>query len=276
MTDSPTPTSEEQQQTASRPPIPRRQSFIERLQSSPATAGLIVATGLVFLVQFISQQIFQFDLLLAMGAKDNQAILRGQIWRYVTPILLHVGLAHFFVNMYSLYVIGPSVERPFGAVRFLVIYALTGLGGVAASLAFSQASSAGASGAIFGILGALAGFLYLHREILGSAGSGQLRNIILIALVNLAIGLSPGIDNWGHLGGLLSGVALSFWLGPRYQVQWSPDGVGRMVDQRKWDRIWPRAALAGLLMVLLLLAATMVAARFQPLARIDLIQLAQI
>lgn len=242
-------------------PAPRRQSFSERVQSNPATSGLILATGLVFIAQVVSQQIFQFDLLLALGAKDNQAILRGQLWRYLTPMLLHVGLAHFFVNMYSLYVIGPAVERPFGPVRYLTIYFLSGFSGVAASLAFSQSPSAGASGAIFGILGALAGFIYQHREVMGQAGSGQLRHIILVALINLAIGLSPGIDNWGHLGGLVAGVALSFWLGPRYRLRWNEQGVGRMVDQRKWGAVWPRAAIAGLVMVALLAGATLQAAR---------------
>jgi rhomboid protease GluP len=214
------------------------------------------------LAQVATQQIFGFDLLLALGAKENSAVLRGQIWRYLTPILLHVGLTHFLVNMYSLYVIGPAVERPFGPIRFLSIYFLSGLGGVAASLAFSQTPSAGASGAIFGLLGALAGFLFLHRELLGQSGSGQLRHIVLVAVINLAIGLSPGIDNWGHLGGLLTGIALSFWLGPNYQIQWNSEGQGRMVDQRRFRHVWPRALLAAVFLIFLLIGATLLPLRF--------------
>ena len=232
----------------------------QRLSESPATAGIIVVTGLVFIGQFVTQQIFGFDLLLALGAKNNQAILQGQIWRYLTPVLLHVGLAHFFVNMYSLFVIGPAVERPFGATRFIVLYFLTGLGGVTASLAFSQSPSAGASGAIFGLLGALAAFLYRHRHLLGQAGTGQLRHILLVAVINLAIGLSPGIDNWGHLGGLLTGGALAFWLGPDYELRWGNDGFGRMIDGNKWSRVWPRAMLATIIIVALSLAATLIPA----------------
>lgn len=256
MSDPATPTADENQPAQSNPPAPRQQPIGQRLSQSPATTSIIAVTGLVFIGQVISQQLVGFDLLLAMGAKDNSAILQGQIWRYLTPVLLHVGLAHFFVNMYSLFVIGPAVERPFGGVRFVVLYFLTGLAGVAASLAFSQSPSAGASGAIFGLLGALAAFLYRHRQLLGQAGSGQLRHILLVAVINLAIGLSPGIDNWGHLGGLLAGAGLSFWLGPEYQIQWAKDGLGRMKDQRSWSRVWPRAVLAGLILIALLVAAT--------------------
>ncbi|MFP3853798.1 MAG: rhomboid family intramembrane serine protease [Anaerolineales bacterium] len=241
----------------SRAPVPRQASFTERLRSNPATAGIIIATGLVFLGQIASEQIFGFDLLLALGAKQNSAILQGQLWRYFTPILIHVGYLHFFINMYSLYVIGPPVERPFGPIRYISVYFLSGLGGVAASIAFSQAPSAGASGAIFGLLGALAGFLFRHRELLGRAGTGQLRHIVMLAIINLAIGLSPGIDNWGHFGGLITGLALSFWLGPEYQVEWNPEGIGRMVDQRRWRSVWPRAIGAGALVVLFLVAATL-------------------
>ncbi len=237
----------------------RGPSFRERARAAPLTFGIIAVTSVIFLAQLVTSQISGFDVLLALGAKDHRAIAAGQIWRYVTPIFLHVDPLHLMVNMYSLYIIGPPVERPYGAARFAAVYALSGVGGVAFSLAFSSQPSAGASGAIFGLLGALAGFMYLHRELTGAAGRGQLRHILLVAAINLAIGLSPGIDNWGHLGGLLCGVALALLLGPRFEVQRQEDLPPRVVDQRPTGQIVPRAFVAAL--VILLLAA---AARVSP------------
>lgn len=229
-----------------RPSLPSgRGGAIDRLQAHPATGGILMVTLLVFAAQAgLSPSILGFDLLLALGAKDNAAILSGQLWRLVTPLFLHVGIPHVLVNMYSLYVIGPAVERPFGPARFLLVYFLSGISGVAFSLAFSPQPSAGASGAIFGLLGALAGFLYQHRTLLGPTGIGQLRHILLVAVVNLLIGLSPGIDNWGHLGGLLFGVSLSFLLGPRFEVDWQEDGSARLIDRRPASALGARFLLA--------------------------------
>jgi rhomboid protease GluP len=239
------------------PVRPSRPSAVARLRANPATSSFILVTALVFVGQFLSQQLLGFDLLLGLGAKSNDAILSGQIWRYFTPVFLHIGLLHLFVNMYSLYVIGPAVERPFGGTRLVLIYLLSGVAGVAASLAFSPHGSAGASGAIFGLLGALGGFLYMHRELFGSAAVGQLRHIIFVAVINLAIGLSPGIDNWGHLGGLLAGIAMAFLLGPQYEKRTTPLELPRLVDQRRGAALWRRAILAGLAVVLISLLAAL-------------------
>lgn len=242
---------------AGRQVTPRRgPSLAERARAAPLTFGIIGITSFIFLGQLVTSQIFGFDVMLALGAKDHRAIAAGQVWRYVTPIFLHVDPLHLLVNMYSLYIIGPPVERPYGAARFAVVYALSGLGGVAFSLAFSSQPSAGASGAIFGLLGALAGFMYLHRELTGAAGRGQLRHILLVAVINLAIGLSPGIDNWGHLGGLLCGASLAFLLGPRFEVHRRQGLPPRVVDQRPTRRIVPRAFAAAFAILVLAAAAS--------------------
>ncbi|MGD2058083.1 MAG: rhomboid family intramembrane serine protease, partial [Anaerolineales bacterium] len=175
----------------------------------PGTYGLIAFTVLVFFGQFLSESLFRVDWLLQLGMKSGEEIANGQYWRFVTPIFLHIGILHLFVNMYSLYAIGPAVERFFGTARFLAQYLLSGFAGVIFSLAFSPYPSAGASGAIFGLLGSLGAFLYAHRELFGQFGRFQLRQIAIVALLNLGLGLMPGIDNWGHLGGLLAGVLLT-------------------------------------------------------------------
>jgi len=218
------------------------------MTTAPGTFAVIGFTAIIFILQTVSNFLLGGDLLLALGAKVNSAILAGQIWRLVTPIFLHIGILHVGVNMYSLYIVGPPVERLFGLPRMLTIYLLSGIAGVAFSLAFSSAPSAGASGAIFGLLGALGGLF-------GRAGSLQLRQIALVAVLNLAIGLSPGIDNWGHLGGLVAGLALAYAIGPRFEAAMISFGQPHWTDRRSWDQVWQRTLFSTAVVVLLCLAA---------------------
>jgi len=233
-------------------PAPQRPSFRDRF---PGTFGLVLVTCLVFLGQWLSQQFLGVDWLLQLGAKASAPKSQGQWWRFLTPVFLHIGLPHLFINMYSLFAIGPAVERFFGTTRFLATYILSGLAGVIASLAFSPYASAGASGAIFGLLGSLGSFLYLHRALFGRLGQIQLRQILFVALLNLALGLMPGIDNWGHLGGLLSGACLSYLLGPRYQVHWNELGSPRLSDARPWHKSRLQYLLAAAVLGVLAMAS---------------------
>ncbi len=223
---------------------------------APVTYGLIAATTLVFLGQLLGQSALGFDLIGSLGAKDNMAIAAGELWRLITPVFIHGGLAHFIVNMYSLYAIGPAVERFFGAGRTLTLYLLSGIAGVVLSLSFSPYRSVGASGAIFGLLGSLGAFLYANRKTFGQAGRMQLRQIVLVALLNLGLGLSPGIDNWGHLGGLLFGTALAWFISPSLQVV--RDELTEQVyltDRRPWRMTWPAILIGTIALALLAMTA---------------------
>ena len=245
-------------QPAPPPPAPRVQtSLTTTIRRFPATFGLIGFTALVFLGQLLSQQLLGGDAVLFYGAKDNAAIASGELWRLLTPVFIHAGLLHIFVNMYSLYALGPAVERFFAARRMLALYLLSGIGGVILSLAFSPEPSVGASGAIFGLLGALAVFLYLHRAAFGRFGMVQLRQLVFVAVLNLMLGLSPGIDNWGHVGGLITGALLTLLLGPRYAPDLNVIGQPRLTDHRPWSQTWPGflaafALLAGASLLLVL------------------------
>jgi len=158
--------------------------------------------------------------------------------------------------MYSLYAIGPIVERFFGAGRTLTLYLLSGIAGVVLSLSFSPYPSVGASGAIFGLLGSLGAFLFANRSTFGQAGRIQLRQIILVALLNLGLGLSPGIDNWGHLGGLLFGTVFTWFIGP--DLQFVRDELTDRVyltDRRPWRKIWPAIMIGSVVLALFALTA---------------------
>ncbi|MGD8813080.1 MAG: rhomboid family intramembrane serine protease, partial [Anaerolineales bacterium] len=153
-------------------PPPRRRSWIRRF---PATFGLIAVTAVFFVLQWLSEWILGVDLVFFYGVKLREAVAVGQIWRLITPVFIHIGIVHFIVNMYSLFVLGPAVETLFGSQRMLLFYLVSGVGGVAFSMLFSASLSAGASGAIFGLLGALVTFLFVHRRILGRRGMLQFR-----------------------------------------------------------------------------------------------------
>jgi rhomboid protease GluP len=173
---------------------------------------------------------FPEDVLLGFGSKTNYWIKHGhQYWRFVTPIFIHVNLIHLLVNMYSLWVIGPWVEKLYGSAKFVVFWVATGIAGVLASyltvIPGSQPGligsflikpnddpSAGASGALFGLVGVLFVFGIKYRHELPEGfkkafGTGMLP----IILLNLGIGfMARGvIDNAAHMGGLVSGAVFA-------------------------------------------------------------------
>jgi len=142
--------------------------------------------------------------LIDFGAKVNSLIQAGEVWRLFASTFIHIGIIHLAFNLYALWALGPLSEESYGHRRFFVIYILSGLGGSIASFLFSPALSAGASGAIFGLLGALLYYSYKHPA-LWKSGLGM--NLVVVILINLGFGfVQPGIDNFAHLGGLITGT----------------------------------------------------------------------
>jgi rhomboid protease GluP len=145
-------------------------------------------------------------------------VARGEWYRLVTAMFLHVGLFHLALNGFALYVFGGLVEQVLGSARFLGIYLVTGFAGSAVSFAFGDPSRAavGASGAVFGLLGAWLAY-NLRRRSLGLA-QANVRWVLTLLAINLAFGLIlPRIDWLAHLGGLAAGLVGGFLI----------EGVGR-------------------------------------------------
>ena len=214
------------------------------------TYGLMAFTTLVYLAQMASTALLGGDYPAALGAKVNALIAAGQWWRLITPVLLHGSLLHIGFNMYALYVLGPELERHFGRGRFLPLYLLGGFAGNVTSMVFSTAPSLGASTAIFGLLGAQGVFIYQNRGLFGQRSRHALQSILTIAAINFFIGLSPGIDNWGHLGGLVGGAAFSWFAGPLLYL----DGIYpyyTLRDRRPPANAWLAAGAVGTLFVAL-------------------------
>jgi rhomboid protease GluP len=202
-------------------------TFLQR--ATPATYAILgFNVALFILMSFASvyplrlQLVFGADpeTLKAFGAKTNDLINKGDYFRLVTPIFIHIGLLHLLTNSWALWIVGPQVEKLYGSARFALLYLGSGIGGVLGSYLnplSSRASTvpgAGASGALFGLFGVLAVFGFKYRAELPEAfrrafGAG----VLPVILLNLLIGYSiQFIDNAAHIGGLLTGAVLALLL----------------------------------------------------------------
>lgn len=209
------------------------------------TYTIMALTIGIYLLQMLSQQLAGTDLPAMYGMKINQLIVDySQYWRLFTPMLLHGSIMHIVVNMYALNAFGPGLEMHFGHWRFLALYLLSGFAGNVFSFIFTPANSLGSSTAIFGLLAAEGVFLYQNRKIFGSQARRALTNIVMVALFNLIIGLSPGIDNWGHIGGLLGGMAFTWFGGPLLRVQ-GVVPILSLVDEREPSDVYRAGMIVG-------------------------------
>lgn len=217
---------------------------------------IIAITVVFFILQNLSEMIFDYDLLLLWGAKINQAILVGQFWRFITPVFLHGSLLHIGFNMYALFSIGPGLERRFGPWLFLSLYFIGALWGNTLSFLLTPNISLGASTAIFGLIAAQGVYIYKNRFLLGSAARPLLMNIMMVVFINLMLGLSPGIDNWGHLGGLFGGFFFAWFAGPSLGLEENFLGQSMVVREEKRPLLVLSAAVAlavGLILLRFLL-----------------------
>ncbi len=177
---------------------------------------LMLVNTIVFLVMSWRSDSFFLptrEVLLEFGAKDPVGLVRGELWRFLTPIFVHIGVIHFFFNSMGLYYIGYQLERILGPRWFLLVYLGAGIFGNIASAVTSVAMSAGASGALFGLLGS--GYVLenlVGRRIEEVTGRRPRRRIYAgMVVINIIFGLMiPGIDNAAHLGGLVTGCCLTW------------------------------------------------------------------
>jgi rhomboid protease GluP len=232
------------------------------------TYSIVGLTVLVYVLQLASTQLFgyantaaQLDWLEAYGARINDLIRAGELWRLLTPVLLHASVPHILFNMYALWVFGIGLERNFGHWRFLLLYVLGGFAGNVLSFLLSSGYSVGASTAIFGLVGAEAIFLYQNRKLFGNQFGRAISNVLFVVAVNLLLGLTPGIDNWGHVGGLIGGLIFAWFAGPVWEVQGVVPAL-HIADKRE-----PREVITGAAIVILVFGALAVIGMFHPLVR---------
>lgn len=176
------------------------------------TIALILLNVIIFGISFLYPQLTEY------GAQINPLVEQGQYWRIFTAMFLHLSILHVGFNMLSLYFVGSAVETFMGKWRYLAIYFLSGIaGGILFLFTSSGGAAVGASGAIFGVFGALGVFYIVNRQALGAYGRGAISNWLFWIGLNLVIGLQPGsgIALTDHIGGLIIGMILAFLLVPR-------------------------------------------------------------
>jgi len=215
---------------ATQPEVLPNDSATPTTPAAPATAKLsfkdwfrcvtivLIAVNVLTFLMMALQGVSVFnptaDSVLRWGADYGPLTLHGQWWRMLVSTFLHFGLIHLLFNMFVLFNIGLFLEGLAGRVSFIVLYLVCGLGGSAASLAWHPSGvSAGASGAIFGLYGALLGFLLRHRGVIPAESLASLRKGALTFIgYNLLYGLRPGVDMAAHVGGLATGFLLGLFL----------------------------------------------------------------
>ena len=184
-------------------------------QKKPIVTGIIILINVIVfaLMYIIGKGSEDTNTLIGFGANIPALIRGGEYYRLIASGFLHIGIIHILCNMYSLLVLGPNIEHFYGKFKYILIYFYSMIIASLFVMVFQNdySVSAGASGAIFGLLGSLLYFGYYYRGYIGNQIIGQ---IIPVIIINLVIGfISPGISNAAHIGGLIGGICVSFMLG---------------------------------------------------------------
>jgi membrane associated rhomboid family serine protease len=181
------------------------------------TYVILIVTVLIYVIQYVSLLLTnnQYDIPAALGEKVNELILAGQVWRLITPILLHASILHVGFNMYALFVLGPGLEQYYGHRRYLLLYLIGGYAGNVLSFLLSPNPSLGASTAIFALVAAEIVFIYRNRMLFGSRARGMLLNmgvIVVAATRYRQLGTSRRFDR-----------RPDFWMGGRTALSGTTD-----------------------------------------------------
>jgi len=182
----------------------------------PATLMLIVALGAVFGWQISTGALASEESIIAAGALVRERIAQGEWWRLLSATVLHGGVEHIVGNAMSLYILGKASEHAYGTRSMLLIYLASGIAGSVLSAAMGPGPSVGASGAIFGLMGAVMVLFWKHHHQLMVRDKRIGVVVAAWALFTIGTGLvTPMIDNAAHLGGMFGGMAVAWTLRPR-------------------------------------------------------------
>jgi len=214
------------------PPAASRSVVLERMPVTTAIVGVNVLVFALMTLSGASITLPDTQHLLRWGADWGPLSLTTQPWRMLTSTYVHIGIIHIALNMWCLWNLGALAERIFDRWTYVLTYTACGIAGSVASLWWHPTSiGAGASGAIFGIAGALISALYLGRlPVPPSAIKSTLKSLLSFAGYNLFFGaVVPGISNAAHLGGFIAGLGLAGALAPRLTS--SPD------EKKSWRQL---------------------------------------
>jgi rhomboid protease GluP len=200
--------------------------MLNKFKEFPLTYSIIGINVVIYIISsLLSHNIADMDMkvLASMGALFGPyVVFKGEWWRLFTSIFLHAGMMHILMNMFSLYLIGRGLEMYFEKKAYILIYVFSGLLGAMASLYMHpQSLGIGASGAIFGIFGALAGFFLANKDKIESQSKAFMKDFAIVLGINLVLGLSmPSIDVSAHIGGLVIGFIGGFIVSKNSKFIW--------------------------------------------------------
>lgn len=201
---------------------------MRRQPQAVCTTGLIVINVLVFFLLSLRGDTESGYFMLQYGAMYEPLVTEGhEYYRLITSLFLHFGIQHLLNNMVMLGALGYQLENEIGRIKFLLIYFISGIGGNLCSLYWNvshgeQVISAGASGAIFGLMGALLYIVAVNRGRLGRLSG---RGMLIMVALSLYFGLtSSGVDNSAHIGGLICGILITVLLYRRKRMNHSQYG----------------------------------------------------
>ena len=205
--------------------------MLDKFLEYKITYSIIGINVLIYIFSaFFSQDMIDMDMqtLVDMGALYGPlTVLKGEWWRLFTAMFLHGGMTHLLMNMFSLYLIGRGVEMYFDTRSYLIIYLFSGLlGGLISLYMHTNSVGIGASGAIFGVFGALAGFFLAHRDKIEAHSKAFMKDFGIVLGINLVLGLSiPSIDVSAHIGGLVIGLIGGFVISKNPKWIWAYGGA---------------------------------------------------
>ena len=195
---------------------------LEKFKELPLTYTLMAVSILLFLISNISESLA--ETIFVTGALHGYSVVvKGEIYRLVTSTFLHSGGTHIIMNMLSLYMVGKMVEKLFSKTAYLSLYFISAFFGAFTSIYMHlDGVAVGASGAIFGLFGALAGFVFVHKNTMGGQFKAFMKDFGIILLINLGIGFAfPSIDVSAHVGGLVAGIVGGFVIAKNPKFVWA-------------------------------------------------------
>ena len=213
------------------------------------TRAIISLIIVMYIVEIFFNALYSEKAIILLGAKWNEGITQGEYWRFITPVLLHGNLIHLLLNVIALNIFANELESIYGTLRFLLIFLLSSWGATLTSYAFSTGIAIGASGALFGIIGGLIIFFFRQREKVTGA-TMKFKAMYTLVIINLLLGLFlPRIDNSAHLGGLITGLTVGWFISPEYHVE-KDEQHEKLLIVKKADK---NRVLSGLILIITIL-----------------------
>lgn len=245
-------------------PPSEHQQPARRQIAIPYTSPLLtyLLLGIIVLIYILTANLSDAALnaFFLRWAKINAAIYQGEYYRLLTSMFIHLDLMHVFFNGYALYLFGSDVERLFGHLRFAIIYFLGGLSGSIASLLYTDAPSIGASGGVFAVFAAMGVYFYHHRHLYRDRARMRIIQMLVLAGISIVYGFIPDtrIDNAAHIGGLLGGFVLAWFISPELELQDADTPTPRVVDVNEAEQwiIVPVVYTIAMVAVVLLFSTT--------------------